>query len=118
MFGRCPPSGRRPDTDIVAKSPRGNNAPASRVKGIAVTVKTVVFDAYGALFDIQPVASITEESFPGYGEIVTQIWPIKQLAPLTMFKAIRMQMDELGLEPDYRIQALSELPKVVAPHES
>jgi len=38
--------------------------------------------------------------------------------PLTMFKAIRMQMDELGLEPDYRIQALSELPKVVASHES
>ena len=30
--------------------------------------------------------------------------------PLTMFKAIRMQMDELGLEPDYRIKALSDLP--------
>jgi 2-haloacid dehalogenase len=38
--------------------------------------------------------------------------------PLTMFKAIRMQMDELGLQPDYRIHALSELPKVVASHES
>jgi 2-haloacid dehalogenase len=35
-----------------------------------------------------------------------------------MFKAIRMQMDELGLEPDYRIRALSELPGVVAAHES
>ena len=31
------------------------------------------------------------------------------VAPLTMFKAIRTQMDELGLEPDYRIHALSEL---------
>ena len=40
------------------------------------------------------------------------------VAPLTMFKAIRMQMDELGLQPDYRIHALSELPKVVASHES
>jgi 2-haloacid dehalogenase len=40
------------------------------------------------------------------------------VAPLTMFKAIRMQMDELGLEPDYRIRALAELPKVVAAHES
>jgi 2-haloacid dehalogenase len=38
--------------------------------------------------------------------------------PLTMFKAIRMQMDELGLEPDYRIHALSELPELVAAHES
>ena len=40
------------------------------------------------------------------------------VSPLTMFKAIRMQMDELGLQPDYRIHALSELPKVVASHES
>jgi 2-haloacid dehalogenase len=40
------------------------------------------------------------------------------VAPLTMFKAIRMQMDELGLQPDYRIHALSELPGVVASHES
>ena len=34
--------------------------------------------------------------------------------PLTMFKAIRTQMDELGLEPDHRIHALSELPDLVA----
>ena len=33
--------------------------------------------------------------------------------PLTMFKAIRTQMDELGLEPDYRIRALAELPGLV-----
>src|SRR4051794_6541516 len=39
------------------------------------------------------------------------------VAPLTMFKAIRMQMDELGLEPDYRIHVLSELPDLVASHE-
>jgi len=44
-----------------------------------VTIKAVVFDAYGTLFDIQSVAAITEEAFPGYGEIVTQIWRIKQL---------------------------------------
>src|SRR5260370_34717118 len=36
------------------------------------------------------------------------------VAPLTMFKAIRTQMDELGLEPDYRIRALSELPGLIA----
>jgi 2-haloacid dehalogenase len=44
-----------------------------------VTIKAVVFDAYGTLFDIQSVASVTEQAFPGYGEIVTQIWRIKQL---------------------------------------
>jgi 2-haloacid dehalogenase len=42
-------------------------------------IKAVVFDAYGTLYDIQSVASITEEAFPGYGEIITQIWRIKQL---------------------------------------
>jgi 2-haloacid dehalogenase len=44
-----------------------------------LTIKAVVFDAYGTLFDIQSVASITEAAFPGYGEIITQIWRIKQL---------------------------------------
>jgi 2-haloacid dehalogenase len=44
-----------------------------------VTIKAVVFDAYGTLFDIQSVAAVTEQAFPGYGEIITQIWRIKQL---------------------------------------
>ena len=44
-----------------------------------MSIKAVVFDAYGTLFDIQSVAAVTEEAFPGYGEIVTQVWRIKQL---------------------------------------
>jgi 2-haloacid dehalogenase len=44
-----------------------------------VTIKAVVFDAYGTLYDVQSVATVTEEAFPGYGEIITQIWRIKQL---------------------------------------
>jgi 2-haloacid dehalogenase len=44
-----------------------------------MTIKAVVFDAYGTLFDIQSVAAVTEEAFPGYGDIITQIWRIKQL---------------------------------------
>jgi len=44
-----------------------------------VAIQAVVFDAYGTLFDIQSVAAVTEEAFPGYGEIITQIWRIKQL---------------------------------------
>jgi 2-haloacid dehalogenase len=42
-------------------------------------IKAVVFDAYGTLYDIQSVASITDEAFPGYGEVITQIWRMKQL---------------------------------------
>jgi len=44
-----------------------------------VTVKAVVFDAYGTLYDIQSVAAITDRAFPGYGELITQIWRVKQL---------------------------------------
>ncbi|WJR79521.1 haloacid dehalogenase type II [Bradyrhizobium sp. NP1] len=44
-----------------------------------MTIKAVVFDAYGTLYDVQSVAEITEETFPGYGEMITQAWRIKQL---------------------------------------
>ena len=44
-----------------------------------MTIKAVVFDAYGTLYDVQSVAAVTEQAFPGYGEIITQVWRIKQL---------------------------------------
>lgn len=44
-----------------------------------MTIKAVVFDAYGTLYDIQSVAAITDDAYPGYGEIITQIWRLKQL---------------------------------------
>ena len=44
-----------------------------------MTIKAVVFDAYGTLYDIQSVAAVTEQAFPGYGEIITQVWRIKKL---------------------------------------
>lgn len=44
-----------------------------------MSIKAVVFDAYGTLYDIQSVAAVTEEAFPGHGEIITQVWRIKQL---------------------------------------
>ena len=42
-------------------------------------IKAIVFDAYGTLYDIQSVAAITDRAFPGYGELITQIWRVKQL---------------------------------------
>jgi 2-haloacid dehalogenase len=44
-----------------------------------VTIKAVVFDAYGTLYDIQSVAAVTDKMFPGYGELITQVWRVKQL---------------------------------------
>ena len=50
-----------------------------RKRETTVTIKAVVFDAYGTLYDVQSVADVTEDAFPGYGDIITQVWRIKQL---------------------------------------
>lgn len=42
-------------------------------------IKAVVFDAYGTLYDVQSVEAVTDEAYPGYGDMITQIWRIKQL---------------------------------------
>jgi 2-haloacid dehalogenase len=60
-------------------APPGSEKETIKRREYPMTIKAVVFDAYGTLYDIQSVAAITEEAFPGYGEIITQIWRIKQL---------------------------------------
>jgi 2-haloacid dehalogenase len=44
-----------------------------------MTIKALVFDAYGTLYDVQSVATVTDEAFPGHGEMISQIWRMKQL---------------------------------------
>jgi 2-haloacid dehalogenase len=44
-----------------------------------MTIKAVVFDAYGTLYDVQSVAAITDAAFPGHGDYITQVWRLKQL---------------------------------------
>ncbi|MGO4285528.1 haloacid dehalogenase type II [Bosea sp. TAB14] len=44
-----------------------------------MSIKALVFDAYGTLFDVQSVAAVTEAAFPGHGATITQIWRLKQL---------------------------------------
>jgi 2-haloacid dehalogenase len=61
-----------------------------------VTIKAVVFDAYGTLYDIQSVATVTEEAFPGYGEIITQIWRIKQLE-YTWLRSLMRRYEDFSL---------------------
>ena len=58
-----------------------------------MTIKAVVFDAYGTLYDVQSVAAVTEETFPGYGEIITQIWRIKQLEYTWLRSLMRRYQD-------------------------
>jgi 2-haloacid dehalogenase len=60
-----------------------------------VTIKAVVFDAYGTLYDVQSVAEVTEDAFPGYGEIITQIWRIKQLE-YTWLRSLMLRYEPLS----------------------
>ena len=64
-----------------------------RKREITVTIKAVVFDAYGTLYDVQSVADVTEDAFPGYGEIITQVWRIKQLEYTWLRSLMRRYQD-------------------------
>ncbi len=61
-----------------------------------MTIKAVVFDAYGTLYDIQSVATVTEQTFPGYGDIITQIWRIKQLE-YTWFRSLMRRYEDFSV---------------------
>jgi 2-haloacid dehalogenase len=65
-----------------------------------VTIKAIVFDAYGTLYDVQSVADITEEIFPGYGEIITQVWRIKQLEYTWLRSLMRQYRDFAAVTRD------------------
>ncbi len=65
-----------------------------------MTTKAVVFDAYGTLYDIQSVAAVTEETFPGYGDIITQVWRIKQLEYTWLRSLMRRYEDFAHLTRD------------------
>lgn len=61
-----------------------------------MTINAVVFDAYGTLYDIQSVAAVTEQAFPGYGDIITQIWRIKQLE-YTWFRSLMRRYEDFSV---------------------
>jgi 2-haloacid dehalogenase len=41
--------------------------------------RTVLFDAYGTLFDVYSVAQLAEELFPGHGQVLSVLWRDKQI---------------------------------------
>ena len=46
----------------------------------------MVFDAYGTLYDVHSVYAKTEELCPGKGDLITQIWRLKQLGDIPGFR--------------------------------
>jgi 2-haloacid dehalogenase len=45
----------------------------------AVAIRALVFDAYGTLYDVQSVRTLATELCGDRGDLVTQLWRIKQL---------------------------------------
>jgi 2-haloacid dehalogenase len=58
-----------------------------------VTIRALVFDAYGTLYDTQSVLAKAEELCPGNGELVTQIWRLKQLEYSWLRSLVREYQD-------------------------
>lgn len=44
-----------------------------------MTIRALVFDAYGTLYDVQSVLAKAEALCPGRGELISQVWRLKQL---------------------------------------
>src|SRR5262244_3576736 len=44
-----------------------------------MTVRAIVFDAYGTLYDVQSVRGLATRLCGDKGELITQIWRLKQL---------------------------------------
>jgi len=44
-----------------------------------MAIGSLVFDAYGTLYDVQSVRSLANEVCGGKGELITQLWRLKQL---------------------------------------
>src|ERR1700751_4922199 len=46
---------------------------------MSMPIKGLIFDAYGTLYDVHSVQAKTEQLCPGKGDLITQIWRLKQL---------------------------------------
>jgi len=73
-----------------------------------MTIRALVFDAYGTLYDVQSVLAKAEALCPGNGEVVTQIWRLKQLE-YTWLRSLLEQYEDFwavtGASLDFALRA-------------
>jgi 2-haloacid dehalogenase len=71
-------------------------------------VRALVFDAYGTLYDVQSVLAKAEALCPGKGEVITQIWRLKQLE-YTWLRSLMQDYEDFwgvtGAALDFALQA-------------
>src|SRR5260370_3203021 len=58
-----------------------------------MTIRAVGFDAYGTLYDVRSVQAKAEQLCPGKGEVITQVWRLKQLE-YTWLRSLLQQYED------------------------
>ncbi len=58
-----------------------------------MTIRALVFDAYGTLYDVRSVQAKAEQLCPGKGEVITQVWRLKQLE-YTWLRSLLQQYED------------------------
>ena len=56
-----------------------NDAVRYKRTGANMTVRAVVFDAYGTLFDVYSIGALAEKLYPGQGVAIANLWRDKQI---------------------------------------
>jgi FMN phosphatase YigB (HAD superfamily) len=56
-----------------------------------MTIKALVFDAYGTLYDVHSVYTKTEELCLGKGDLITQIWRFREAIVLREMNNVSYQ---------------------------
>ncbi|WP_211236964.1 haloacid dehalogenase type II [Aneurinibacillus terranovensis] len=74
-----------------------------------MTIKAIIFDAYGTLFDVHTVVDKCEQFFPGKGRKISEIWRQKQLEYTWLRSLMGRYEDFWSVTHDALIFALKEL---------
>lgn len=78
-----------------------------------MTIRALVFDAYGTLYDVQSVLAKAEALCSGKGEVVTQIWRLKQLE-YTWLRSLLQEYEDFwavtGASLDFALRAAAVEP--------
>ncbi|MBV9686127.1 MAG: haloacid dehalogenase type II [Alphaproteobacteria bacterium] len=58
-----------------------------------MTIRALVFDAYGTLYDVQSVLAKAEALCPGKGELISEVWRLKQLE-YTWLRSLMLEYED------------------------
>ncbi len=78
---------------LTEEPPRACMFASGQLRSFSMAISALVFDAYGTLYDVQSVLAKAEQLCPGRGELITQIWRLKQLE-YTWLRSLMQQYED------------------------